>query len=70
MQWLEHSVSRGNYDLIQMEHADFELLARDPRYFALKSSLQNKIQRLSRQIQLIISDWREESNVDAGFSRR
>jgi serine/threonine protein kinase len=54
IKWLRHSVDIGNYDLVQMEHGDFKILQDDPQFAKLKTSLQQKVSRMTEQIQPLV----------------
>jgi len=56
VKWLAHAVDHGNYDLVQMKHADFKSLESDRRFSELRNSLQEKISRMSTQIRLAVLD--------------
>lgn len=51
LKWLEHSINRGNYNIFQVKHIDFKILAGDKRYQALTQSLEKKIKSLATQIE-------------------
>ena len=40
MKWLQYSVGRGNYDLVQMRHGDFGELQSDPRFAELNRTVE------------------------------
>ena len=50
LNWLEQSLERGNYDLIQLQHPDFRPLLEDQRFVALRSDLEERIEELAGQL--------------------
>jgi serine/threonine protein kinase len=54
LRWLEQSVEKGNYDIVQMRHPDFESLKDDPRFEELKRSLHDKISKMTVEMKPLI----------------
>ena len=50
LKWLQQSIDKGNYDLLQLDHGDFSPLRADPRFVALKASLCQRADSITTQI--------------------
>ncbi|HYK88985.1 MAG TPA: protein kinase [Acidobacteriota bacterium] len=54
LKWLQHSVDRGNCDLVQMGHNDFKILEGDPQFVSLKASVRQKVSSITEQIRPLL----------------
>jgi tetratricopeptide (TPR) repeat protein len=51
LSWLERSLERGSYNLIQLNHDDFSILKENSRFVTLQNDLKDRIDRLAPRIE-------------------
>ncbi len=55
MEWLQHSIDKGNYDLVELGHEDFKPLGEEPGFVNLKRTLRDKADSMGAQIRSLLS---------------